>query len=267
MIMIRRIPAGLMLGAALLAALLILVLVGPLLSGDPNATDYAHKLQPPGSTHLLGTDHAGRDVLARLAAGGRVTLGTTVLVTGISTAAGLAIGLAAAMLGGPIDAAVARVIDIILAIPQLLLALAVVGVLGPGMTNLVIAMILAGWAPVARYTRTFARAHLDQPYVTAARMAGVGSLPTLARHVAPATVLSVLAVATLVMAEVIIGLSGLSFLGLGVTPPTAEWGQLVADGRAYLQRAPWLVAAPTAAIVASVACVSLLADALSERDR
>ncbi|WP_205856274.1 ABC transporter permease [Phytoactinopolyspora endophytica] len=252
---------------ALLSTLVALAVVIPFFRPDPNVTDYAAKLAAPSWEHPLGTDQAGRDVLARLAAGARISLGTALLVGAVSTVAGLAVGLVAALSPGVIDTVLSRLVDIVLAIPQLVLALAVIGVLGPGLTNLVVAMALAGWAPMARYARTFALAHVDRPFVTAARMAGVGRLRAMWRHVTPATAVSVLSVATLGLAEVIIGLSALSFLGLGVAPPTAEWGQMVADGRSYLSRAPWLVIAPTSAIVVSVGCVSLLADAIEETPR
>ncbi|NEE00171.1 ABC transporter permease [Phytoactinopolyspora halotolerans] len=259
--------AGLVIGMVLLLALVALAVVIPFLRPDPNLTDYAAKLAAPSWEHPLGTDQAGRDVLARLAAGARVSLGTAMAVTVLSTVAGLVVGLVPVAAGRLADSVLSRAVDVVLAIPQLVLALAVIGVLGPGVVNLMVAMALAGWAPMARYARAYALAHVDRPFVTAARMAGVGHLRVLWRHVTPATTLSVLSVATLSLAEVIIGLSGLSFLGLGVSPPTAEWGQMVADGRAYLSQAPWLVIAPTAAIVASVGCVSLLADAIKEAPR
>lgn len=255
------------LGLCCLVALLCLAAVEPLMTADPNATDYAAKLLPPSFAHPLGTDEAGRDVLARLAAGARVSLGTALLVSVLGFAGGLLIGLLAATIGGLLDSVIARVTDVTLAVPHVVLALAIVGVLGPGLANLVLAMVLAGWAPTARYARRFGREQLGQPYVLAARLAGVSRWRAVARHVVPSSGLHLLAIATLGLGEIVLSLSALSFLGLGVAPPTAEWGRLVADSRTYAGQAPWLVVAPACAIVLAVACAASLGDALRERAR
>jgi ABC-type dipeptide/oligopeptide/nickel transport system permease subunit len=247
----------------LLAGLVVLATVVPWLGPDPDATDYANRLAAPGPSHLLGTDQAGRDVLARAAAGVRTSLGAAVLVTVISAAVGLMVGVTAALVAGAVDAVLSRVVDVVLAVPQLVLALAVVGVLGPGLTNLVVAMALAGWAPLARYARAFAAGLLRRPYVLAAELAGVPRPLAALRHVVPATTSGVVAVATLGLGEIVLGLAGLSYLGLGVAPPTAEWGQMVAESRAVAGTAPWLVVVPGTLIVISVAGASLLGDALS----
>lgn len=257
--------ASLWLGLVLLSGLVVLAVVVPWLSPDPNATDYGSKLLPPGPDHLLGTDEAGRDVLARLAAGARVSLGTALLVGALGFAAGLLLGLLAATVGGPLDSVLARITDVTLAVPHVVLALAIVGVLGPGPANLVLAMALAGWAPMARYARRFGREYLAQPYVLAATLAGVARWRAVLRHVLPPASLHLLAVATLGLGEIVLSLSALSFLGLGVAPPTAEWGRLVADSRTYAGQAPWLVVAPGCVIVLTVACAALLGDALQER--
>ena len=254
-------------GAALLAALVVLATVVPWLGADPDATDYANRLAAPGPAHLLGTDQAGRDVLARAAAGVRTSLGAAVLVTVVSAAAGLLVGVVGALAGGMVDAVLSRIVDVVLAVPQLVLALAVVGVLGPGLANLVVAMALAGWAPLARYARTFAAGLLRRPYVVAAELAGVPRPLAALRHVVPTTASGVVAVATLGLGEVVLGLAGLSFLGLGVAPPTAEWGQMVAESRTVAGTAPWLVVVPGTLIVLTVACASLLGDALSRDAR
>ncbi|GAB3423763.1 ABC transporter permease [Flindersiella endophytica] len=249
-------------GLFLLLVLLALTAVVPLLTADPNATDYAAKLLPPSLAHPLGTDEAGRDVLSRLAAGARISLGTALLVGVLGFVAGLLIGLLAATAGGLLDATIARLTDVTLAVPHVVLALAIVGVLGPGLANLVLAMALAGWAPMARYARRFGREQLGQPYVLATRLAGVSRWRAVVRHVVPTSGLQLLAIATLGLGEIVLSLSALSFLGLGVAPPTAEWGRLVADSRTYAGQAPWLVVAPGCAIVVAVACAALLADSV-----
>jgi ABC-type dipeptide/oligopeptide/nickel transport system permease subunit len=253
-------------GAVLLAGLVVLATAVPWLAPDPDATDYANRLAAPGPSHLLGTDQAGRDVLARAASAVHTSLGAAVLVTVISAAAGLVVGVTAALAGGVVDAVLSRMVDVVLAVPQLVLALAVVGVLGPGLPNLVVAMALAGWAPLARYARTFAAGLLHRPYVVAAELAGVARPLAALRHVVPATTSGVIAVATLGLGEVVLGLAGLSFLGLGVAPPTAEWGQMVAESTTVAGTAPWLVVVPGTLIVLSVACASLLGDALNRED-
>ena len=250
-------------GAAVLVLLAVAALAVPLLGPDPDATDYANRLAAPSPSHPLGTDQAGRDVLARAAAGVPTSLGAAVVVTAVSAAVGLLVGVTAAVAGGGVDTVLSRVVDVVLAVPQLVLALAVVGVLGPGLTNLVVAMALAGWAPLARYARTFAAGLLHRPYVVAAELAGVARPVAALRHVVPATAGGVAAVATLGLGEVVLGLAGLSFLGLGVAPPTAEWGQMVAESTTVAGQAPWLVVVPGALIVLSVAGASLLGDALA----
>jgi len=250
-------------GAVLLAGLAALAIAVPWLGPDPDATDYANRLAAPGTSHLLGTDQAGRDVLARAAAGVRTSLGAALLVTVVSAAVGLVVGVTAALTGGVVDAVLSRVVDVVLAVPQLVLALAVVGVLGPGLANLVLAMALAGWAPLARYSRTYAAGLLHRPYVVAAELAGVPRPLAAVRHVVPATTSGVAAVATLGLGEVVLGLAGLSFLGLGAAPPTAEWGQMAAESTTVAGTAPWLVVVPGTLIVLTVACASLLGDALS----
>lgn len=254
-------------GLCLLGALLVLAVVVPFLTPDPDATDYAAKLLPPSAEHPLGTDEAGRDVLARLASGARLSLGMALLVGAVGFGSGLLLGLLAATVGGAFDAVLARVTDVTLAVPHVVLALAIVGVLGPGLRNLVLAMALAGWAPMARYARRFGREHLNQPYVLAATLAGVARWRAVLRHVLPPASLQLLAIATLGLGEIVLSLSALSFLGLGVAPPVAEWGRLVADSRTYAGQAPWLVIAPGCAVVAAVSCAALLADALRERGR
>ncbi|GAA4996125.1 ABC transporter permease [Actinopolymorpha pittospori] len=259
-----RVSVGLGVGLLLLVVLVALVFVVPWLTPDPDATNYAEKLAAPSLIHPFGTDHAGRDVLARLAAGARISLGAAILVSVVTLLLGLVVGLAATLVGGALETMTFRVVDVALAVPHLVLALAIVGVLGPGLRNLIVAMMVAGWAPFARYARTFARAGLDRPYVLAAQLAGAGRWRVASRHVVPPTVLRLLAVATLGVGEVVLGLSALSFLGLGVAPPVAEWGQMVTESRTYAAQAPWLIVVPGVAVVCTVTCASLLGDALEE---
>ncbi|GAA2361327.1 nickel ABC transporter permease subunit NikC [Nonomuraea africana] len=257
--------ASLIAGTAAAALLAVLAVAGPWALPDPDVPDYAAKLLPPGAAHPLGTDQLGRDVLARLASGARVTLGAALAVTALGAAIGIVAGGVAGYARGVVDAAISRVVDVLLAVPSTLVALAVVGALGPGLANLVLAMSVAAWAPVARLTRSHVLTSAARPDVIAARMAGIGRGRIVLGHVLPGAFLRVLAVAALGLGETIIGLSGLSFLGLGAQPPTAEWGQMLAESRYDLASSPWLLAGPGVAILLAVTAAGLLSDALRER--
>jgi ABC-type dipeptide/oligopeptide/nickel transport system permease subunit len=260
--MTRRLGRSGVLGAALLGLLVALAVVGPLLAADPYLTDYPGKLAAPSPAHPLGTDSAGRDVAARLATGARVTLASAGAVWTVAVAAGIGLGALGGFAGAPVQALIARAVDLALALPQVLVALALAGALGPGLRNLIVAMSATAWAPTARLATAYVRGGQLRPDVTAARMAGASSWVALARHVLPGACARVVVVATLGLSQVILSLAGLSFLGLGVSPPTAEWGQMVSQGRSDLLTAPWVVLAPAAAIVVAVAATSLAGDAL-----
>lgn len=251
-------------GLGLLAALVLVAVLGPLLTVDPNVPDYTDKLAPPGGGRLLGTDGAGRDLLARTVAGTRTSLGAALLVASLSALIGLLVGVVAGVLGGWVDAVLSRVTDVLLGLPGLVLTLAVVGLLGPGFGNLVLAMTLAGWAGLARLARVHARTALTRPDVLAARMAGVGELRIAVGHVLPAAAAQVLVVATLGVGEVVLALAGLSFLGLGAQPPTAEWGVMLAAARDTLAFAPWQLIGPGLGLVATVLAATLLSEALRD---
>lgn len=249
-------------GAALLSVLAVLAIAGPWLTPDPDVTDFAGKLAPPSLRHPLGTDAAGRDVAARLATGARVTLGSAAAVWSAAVAAGIALGVISAFGGSFAGAVVSRAVDLALAIPQVLVALALAGALGPGLANLVLAMSATAWAPTARLACAHVRGSDTRPDVLAARTAGVSRWAALARHVLPGATVRVIVVATLGLGQVILTLSALSFLGLGVSPPTAEWGQMIAESRNDLLTAPWALGAPATAIMLAVSATALLGDEL-----
>jgi ABC-type dipeptide/oligopeptide/nickel transport system permease subunit len=251
-------------GLALALALTLAALIGPLLSQRPEQTNIAQKLQPPSFSHPLGTDQFGRDQLARLLDGGRRSLGAAVIVLAGVLFISLIVGVTAGMIGGVVDTAAMRFLDVILAIPSIALALAVVGVLGVGYENLLLALTASSWAYYARLARSCVRmagARLD---VIADRLAGVGWPRIIAGHVIPGVVTQLLIVATLDVSGVIIRLAGLSFLGLGVQPPDAEWGAMLAESRLYFTIAPWLLLAPAAAILLSVVAANLIGNALRD---
>ncbi len=255
---------GFRVGAVLAIALTALALIGPLIAHGPNITDYANQLARPSARHWLGTDGDGRDEFARTVAGARTTLGAALLVFVLTTAIGIAVGTAAGFLGGIFDACVSRVIDLLLGLPSLVLALAVVGALGPGFSHLVLAVTITGWAGLAKLSRSYTVGARHRPDVTAARMAGVRTSRIIAGHVLPGAAVQAMIAATLGLGDTILGLAGLSFLGLGVQPPTAEWGAMLNDSALYDTVAPWLVIGPGLGIIVAVTAATLISDALRD---
>ncbi len=261
---LRRDPTA-MLGLGLVATLtLSAVLAGVLAPHDPDAVDVVRRFAPPSREFLLGTDHLGRDVLSRILFGGRLSIGTAA-VAGLAIAVvGLVMGMVAGWFGGAVDLLVSRVIDVLLAFPVFLLALGMTGLLGPGLRNLIIAFIAVAWAGYARLVRGAVLAERGKPYVEAARAAGASELRVLRRHVLPNIVAPVMVLTTLDMGVVLLAVSGLSFLGLGVAPPTAEWGAMLAEGRPYLDRGPQMMLFPGAAIFLMVLGFNLVGDGLRD---
>lgn len=257
----REAQAGIALALLLCLATLFVPLALPF---NPDTMNPAAKLSAPNTTHLLGTDQYGRDQLARVLDGGRRSLGAALLVLIGVLVVSLAIGIIAGMSGGIVDAVLMRVVDVLLAIPALVLALAVVGVLGVGFGSLLVALVASSWAYYARLARGLVRLARQRQDIIAARLAGIGWTRIVIGHVVPGVVAQLLIVATLDLGGVIIGIAGLSFLGLGVQPPAAEWGAMLYDARLYFTIAPWLLFAPAAAIFFSVVAANLVGNALRD---
>lgn len=251
-------------GVGLAVLVAAIAVVGPWLFRDPNVTDYAHQLVPPGSGHWLGTDLAGRDQLARTVAGARASLEAVAIVFALTTLTGLLVGGLAGYLGGFIDAVVSRVIDVLLGLPSLIVALAIVGALGVGSGHLVLALVFGGWAYQARLTRSLVLASHTRLDVVAARMAGIPRSRILLTHVVPGTLATVLVAATTAIGDVVLALAGLSFLGLGAQPPIAELGQMIAESQNSLASSPWLLIGPGVVVVLTVAAAMLISDALRD---
>ncbi|MFB8280330.1 ABC transporter permease [Nocardia colli] len=261
-----RLPGSVRAGALLLGVLLLLVVVGPLVAQyPPNEPHYADKLIAPNAEYWFGTDQYGRDQFSRVMHGLRLSLLSAFLVLAGSATISLLVGLGAGLYGGRLDRAVSRVIDVVLAIPGLVLALAVVGLLGPGYVNLLLALVIASWAADARVARALTLAARTRPYVVAARVAGVSRPAIGVRHLLPAVLGPFLIVATLRLGGIVVALAGLSFLGLGVQMPEAELGAIMGDARRFLTAAPWLLIAPSVAILAMAAAANLLAEGLRDR--
>jgi peptide/nickel transport system permease protein len=255
-----------MLGLAIVLLLVLVAAFAPwIATHDPYAQNLAQRLLPPGAKgHWLGTDEFGRDIFSRLVYGARITLYIVVLVALIAAPIGLAVGAAAGYLGGWVDKALMRITDVFLAFPSLILALAFVAALGPGIENAVIAIALTSWPPYARIARAETLTIRNSDYISVARIQGAGTGRILLRHVMPLCVSSLTVRVTLDMAGIILTAAGLGFLGLGAQPPMPEWGALIANGRLYVLDQWWVAAAPGAAIFLVSLAFNLLGDGLRD---
>ncbi len=253
-------------GAALVALALLAAVIGPALTPyDPARQDLALRLAAPTISHPFGLDELGRDILARMLAGARISFMVGLTVVAVSTILGTLLGAVAGYFGGPADDVISRLIDILLAFPGLLLAIAVVAVLGPSLINVLVALTLIGWVGYARLVRGQVLRAREFEYVQAARAVGASATHILWRHVIPAAIPALLVQATLGMAGAIIGEASLSFLGLGVQPPTPSWGTMLNGGRAHILDAPHLTIFPGLAIVLLVLGFNFLGDGLRDR--
>jgi len=248
----------------LLSAVVIAVLIAGLVRGNPNSVHIALRLHAPSLRYPFGTDEFGRDELARIGYGGLTSLSAAALVLIIATAAALVLGTVAGLLGGLLDLVIARTVDVLLAVPTIVLALAVIGALGPGFVHLVLALSVAYIAWFTRMARAFALASRRRDDVTAARLAGVSWLRVVCSHVLPDVSTRLWVVSTLALGDIIISIAGLSFLGLGIQPPAAEWGAMLQQSLDSFVQAPWLLVIPGLTIIVTVAAVNLIADALRE---
>jgi ABC-type dipeptide/oligopeptide/nickel transport system permease subunit len=252
--------AALVLAVAVLAAT-----AGPwLVPFDPLGVDLAANYQPSSWTHPLGTDHLGRDTLSRLVAGARVSIGIAMAATGAGLLVGAALGLLAAWRRGVTELVAMQFVDILLALPELLLAITAITVLGRGTMSTVVAVAVYAVPSFARIARAEAQPIVAADYVAASRAVGASDARLLWRHVLPGCLSPMLAHATVMLGSAILLASGLSFLGLGVQPPAAEWGSMLSRGRELLRTAPLGAVAPGVAITATVLSFSLLGDGLRD---
>jgi peptide/nickel transport system permease protein len=253
--------------AAIAVGLLVLVaLVGPLVAPyRSDQQDLDHRLDGPSMAHPLGLDELGRDILSRLLTGARVSMSVGLAVVGLAGTIGTLLGTAAGTLGGKWDTALMRAIDIFLAFPGILLAIALVAVLGPALEHVVLALVTIGWVAYARLARGQVLQLREQEFVLAARAAGVPTLRLVFRHLLPNVLPLVIVQASLGLAGAILAEASLSFLGLGIQPPTPSWGAMIDAGRGHLLDAPHLALVPGLAIVVSVLSLNLLGDALVDR--
>ena len=254
-----------MAGLVILLLMAVLAAAAPAIAPqDPLAINPPKQLQPPGREFLLGTDLLGRDILSRLLYGGRTTLVIALFAVALSLIIGVLLGLVSGFYGGLADSLIMRFIDMLLAFPRILLALCVVALLGAGLENVMIAVGIAGISGYARVVRGAVLSAREEVYVEAARVVGCRNGRILFRHVLPNIVAPVIVLATLDVAHAILAASSLSFLGLGVQPPTPEWGLMLNEGRTYLREAPWITTVPGLAIMLAVLCVNMFGDGLRD---
>ena len=254
-----------MVGLGIVALLLLVALLAPLLAPySPTVGELGQRLLPPSGTHWLGTDDQGRDIFSRLVHGSRITLFVVVLVAVLAAPIGLVVGTASGYAGGWVDAVLMRITDIFLAFPRLILALAFVAALGPGIENAVLAIAITSWPPYARIARAETLTIRQADYISAVKLLGASPWRIVLRHVMPLCVPSVIVRVTLDMAGIILTAAGLGFLGLGAQPPMPEWGAMIAAGRAYVLDQWWVAAAPGAAIFVVSLGFNLLGDGLRD---
>jgi peptide/nickel transport system permease protein len=262
---LRRNPLA-MIGLLITAALLFVAIFAPILAPhDPIAQELGRRLLPPGTPgNILGTDDFGRDILSRILYGSRITLYIVLLVILTAPVVGLIIGTVAGYFGGWVDTILMRITDIFLAFPKLILALALVAVLGPGMENAVLAIALTSWPPYARVSRAETLTVRNSDYIAAVKLQGAGPIRIIWGHVIPMCLPSVIIRVTLDMAGVILTAAGLGFLGLGVQPPLPEWGLMISAGRKFLFEQWWVATMPGLAIFIVSLGFNLLGDGLRD---
>jgi peptide/nickel transport system permease protein len=250
-------------GLVLTVILVLVAIAAPLLAPyDPNMQDTAKRLEPPSRAHPLGLDDLGRDVLSRILFGARISLRVGFSVVILASLVGITLGAMSGYFGGWIDTIIMRITDILLAFPGILLAIALVAVLGPSINNVILALAVIGWVGYARLVRGQVLKVREMEYVTAAKALGAKSPRVILRHVLPNVMNPVIVMATLGLAGAILSEASLSFLGLGVQPPTPSWGAMLTSGRRYLGLANHLAIFPGAAIMAAVMGLNFLGDGL-----
>jgi ABC-type dipeptide/oligopeptide/nickel transport system permease subunit len=231
---------------------------------NPNIYDIPNAILPPSSEHWFGTDHFGRDVYTRVVYGGRVSLRVGPISVGVAMLLGVPLGLLAGYYPGRVDTLIAYITDIMLAFPGMLLALAVMVTLGPGLNNAMLATGVSMFPGYIRVTRSSTLSIKEMAYVTAARSVGARAVQILVRHLFPNVILPLIVLGSLDIARAILFASALSYLGLGVQPPTAEWGSMLAQSRVHMGRAPWFAFFPGLAISTAIFALNMAGDGLRD---
>lgn len=252
-------------GLILLAVFIFAAVFAPFLTPyNPTERDYRARLKPPSAKHLLGTDYLGRDLFTRIIYGARVSLQVGLISVGLALVAGVFLGSVAGYYGRTLDLLIMRVIDIMLAFPSILLAIAIMAILGPTLSNAMLAIGIVAIPQYARIVRSSVLSVKGTEFIEAANALGLSNARIIFRHVLPNCLAPIIVQATLGVATAILDAAGLSFLGLGAQPPTPEWGAILAECRPYLRNAPWTVAFPGLAIVLVVLALNLVGDGLRD---
>lgn len=253
------------LGLLIITGLIFLATFAPQIAPfDPIATNLTNRLQPLSAEHFFGTDEVGRDIFSRIVWGSRLTLYIIGLVAIIAAPVGILIGTISGYFGGFIDTVLMRITDIFLAFPKLILALAFVAALGPGIENAIIAISITSWPPYARIARAETITIRNSDFIKAIRLQGAGPIRIITGHIMPLCISSLIVRVTLDMAGIILTAAGLGFLGLGAQPPSPEWGAMTSSGRAYILDHWWLITMPGTAIFVVSLAFNLLGDGLRE---
>jgi len=261
---LRRNPLA-MAGLAIVVGLLLVAAIGPsLVAGSPYAQILTDRLEPPSAEHWFGTDNLGRDIFVRVVHGSRITLMLIVLVSVIVLPVGLVVGTVAGYFGGLLDILLMRVTDLFLALPRLVLALAIASALGPSIQNVIIAIAITSWPPYARLARAETLTTRKSDYVLAAKMQGASHLRIIWSHIVPLCLPSIVVRLTLDMAGIVLIAAGLGFLGMGAQPPSPEWGAMVSTGRDYILDQFWVASLPGAAIFVVSLGFNLVGDGLRD---
>lgn len=252
-------------GASIVVALILAAILAEVVTPyDPLKMNVAIRLEPPSPEHVLGTDNYGRDLYTRIIYGARISLVVGLTSVALALLIGVTIGLLAGYLGGLTDLLVMRVVDVVLAFPSILLALALISVLGAGVTSVIVAVALVQWTNYARVVRASALALVQEDFILAARAVGVPNLRVVLRHILPNALAPLIVLATLGIGTAITAEAALSFLGLGVPPPTPSWGATLAFGLSFLRDTPHLATFPGLAIMLTVLGFNLLGDGLRD---
>lgn len=256
---------GALVGAAVIVGLLLVALLAPMLTPhDPTAMNPAHRLQAPGKDYPLGTDQFGRDQLTRLLYGARTSLSIGLITTGIAATFGIALGVLAGFVGGAVDRAVTMLMDIVFSFPAILLAVAIVAMMGPSLPNVMIAIGIVNIPVFGRIVRAATLSVSSMAYVEAAVALGNRRWAIVFRHILPNVLAPIMVQASLTFAFAILSEAGLSFIGLGAQPPTPSWGLMLREGRMYLNRAPWLAVWPGLFTMVTVLAFNLVGDGLRD---
>ncbi len=255
-------------GFWIIVSLVIIAVFAPLITPYPEqakgAPNLEERLLPPSASHPFGTDHLGRDVLSRVIYGTRTSMIMGFSVVLLAVLIGLPLGLIAGYFGGKVDLVIMRITDIFLAFPPLLLALLIASTIGRGMINAILALAISWWPWYTRLVRGMAISVKERPYVEAARSMGIGSIKIILRHILPNSVSPLIVQATMDIGSAILEAAALSFLGLGVQPPTPDWGLMISEGKDYFLNYPWYPVFPGLAILITVIAFNMLGDALRE---